>query len=109
MDSLVNFLKGCTSQHEQVGFILRSGEIVEVKNVCTDPKNGFQVSGEDLLQYSDDVVATWHTHPGATSNLSMGDYESFKNWPQWRHFIAGSDGIAEYYVDVDGELLRDDR
>jgi proteasome lid subunit RPN8/RPN11 len=105
VDALTDFLKNCHSQFEQVGFVLTSGEVVEVKNVCKDPTNGFVVSGEDLLRYSDDVVATWHTHPGATSNLSMSDYESFKNWPQWRHFIAGSDGVAEYYVE-DGELLR---
>ena len=77
------------------------------QNTCPDPRNGFQVSGDDLLRYDGQIVATWHTHPDASSNLSVGDYDSFMNWPEWRHYIAGDDGVAEYYVE-DGALLRAD-
>lgn len=83
---------------ERVGFILRSGEIVEVENICPQPTEGFEVRGEDLLRYHDEVVATWHTHPGKDSCLSASDYHGFRNYPYWDHYIIGVDGIQKYVV-----------
>lgn len=104
LDRLLEFYEG---DEERVGFILRNGEIVEVENVCHDPKNGFDVKGEDLIRYEHEMVATWHTHPGADSNLSQGDYESFRAWPNLRHYIIGQDGIRAYEV-RDGEVVNVD-
>ena len=49
---------------ERVGFILEDGELVEVENVCPEPEEGFEVRGEDLVEYAERAVASWHTHPG---------------------------------------------
>ncbi|BCJ91773.1 hypothetical protein IZ6_25080 [Terrihabitans soli] len=93
-----------TPGEERVGFILRSGEIVEVKNVCEKPEEGFEVSGDDLLKHLPEIVGTWHTHPSGSSNLSMEDMAGFLNWPDWEHFIVGQDGVTRYVVS-EGDLL----
>lgn len=91
---------------ERVGFILSSGEVVEVENVSDDPENAFKVSLEDIIAHEANATGTWHTHPGETSNLSVSDYKSFLNWPTLDHYIVGADGIACYRV-MDGDLIRD--
>lgn len=93
---------------ERVGFVLRSGEVVEVKNTAKDTDNAFAVSAEDLIAYEDEMVATFHTHPSCTSNLSGEDYVAFRNWPSVKHFIIGSDGVACYSVTSSGVVLRDE-
>ena len=83
-----------------MGFILKTGEIVEVENVCHDKENGFEVSGEDLMKYEDTAVATWHTHPGEdyTSNLTVADMTTYLSYPQLAHYIVGRDGVTCYVV-----------
>lgn len=102
-NSLKPFL---TPGPERVGFILKDLSVVEVNNICQDPENGFEVDTDDLMKYEDDIVATWHTHPGEgqTSNLSVADYLSFQNYPEWRHLIIGCDGISMFEV-VNGKVL----
>lgn len=99
MDALRFFLKGKMTGNERVGFILKSGEVVEVHNDSSSPIEGFSVSAESLLQYDGQVAATWHTHPGVSANLSAADYESFMNYPEWDHYIAGIDGIRRYFLE----------
>lgn len=89
---------------ERVGFILPDGTIVEFNNICPEPTEGFEVSGEDILSIVDVAVASWHTHPQTKSNLSVGDFQTFLNYPNMRHFIIGTDGISEFYVE-DNEVL----
>lgn len=89
---------------ERVGFVLKSGEVIEVENKCDNPEEGFDVSGTDIIRYSGDAVATWHTHPNVTANLSMNDYETFLNWSELDHYIIGTDGVVKYIV-VEGELI----
>ncbi len=89
---------------EHVGFVLPNDEMVEVKNMSDNPEGSFDVSGEDILKYEDIAVATWHTHPNGSSNLSAGDMETFLNWPNLDHFIVGTDGITKYVV-KDNEVL----
>lgn len=105
MDSLKDLLKP-DDEHERVGFVLQSGEIVEVENICHDPRGGFEVRGEDLMKYMGEAIATWHTHPGQDCNLSPNDWYGFKNYPNLRHYIIGTDGVAEYYVNDAGMVLR---
>ena len=100
----VDLLSKFEGDNERVGFIMPNDKIVEVQNVCSEPEDGFDVSPEDLLLYLDDAVATWHTHPKTTSNLSVRDFETFLFHPHLRHYIVGTDGISEYYVE-DGEVL----
>ena len=104
MDYMPKLLDFYEDGAERVGFILQSGEIVECENKCDQPEEGFEVSAEDLIRYCDDAVATWHTHPGANSNLSVGDYESFMSWPKLLHHIIGQDGLSTFMVH-DGAVI----
>lgn len=94
-----------TSEQERVGFVLASGEVVEVQNVAEDPKVSFSVSTEDLLKYEDEAIAAWHTHPKGGVNLSAEDYEAFMMWPDWDHYIIGSGQVAKYKVE-DGVVVK---
>ncbi len=89
---------------ERVGFVLNTGRVVELKNVCPEPKEGFEVSAADLQKYSDKVVASWHTHPGANANLTVEDARSFRDFPEWEHYIIGTDGVKRYLV-KDGAVI----
>lgn len=88
---------------ERVGFLLKDGKVVEVENIASDPLQAFQVSADDLLKYEGKAAATWHTHPGATRNLSVADYHTFLAWPELEHYIIGSNGVRHYQV-RDGEV-----
>lgn len=91
--------------HERVGFVMSRNKVVEVENIHDNPAEGFRVSGEDIAKHVGKAKATWHTHPGQSCNLSFEDYQTFLNWPTLRHYIIGTDGVAEYYVE-DGEVYR---
>ena len=91
---------------EHVGFVMSKNKVVQVENVSDSPATSFDVRGEDIIKYGDKALATWHTHPNGTSNLSAGDMETFLNWPDIPHYIIGTDGITKYIV-VDGEVLID--
>jgi proteasome lid subunit RPN8/RPN11 len=97
-DSLKDYLT--PDGPERVGFLLETGEVVEVKNICVDPINGFEVSGADLLKYEDTAVASWHTHPGDTydANLTEADRQSFLAYPNMCHYIVAQDGVRCYAV-----------
>lgn len=88
---------------ERCGFILKTGEIVEVPNICAEPEQGFDMRGEDLIKYPAISSATWHTHPDEDSNLSAGDYVTFLNWPELDHYIIGNDGVTKFQV-RDGDV-----
>ncbi len=96
-----------TEGPERVGFILANGDVVEVENVCSEPMNGFEVSGEDLIKHQD-AIGSWHTHPGQNSNLSTNDWYGFRSWSEWTHFIVGTDGVQSYRVD-EGRVLEDNK
>lgn len=92
---------------ERCGFITQTS-LVEVPNAHPDPVNGFDISTEHIIQYSDCAIATWHTHPGSPSNLSGDDYICFSNqWPGLLHFISGSDGVRCYKYDHDRAALME--
>lgn len=97
-----------TDGPERVGFVLKTGEVVEVQNICAHSDNGFEVSGADLVKYHDQVAATWHTHPSQNSNLSTNDWYGFRNYPEWLHLIIGTDGVSSYRVDQ-GRVLTDQK
>ena len=83
---------------ERAGVVLSDGEIVELVNEYADPENGAVLDLTPLIEISDQIVATWHTHPDATANLSSQDSESFVMWPQCLHAIVGTDGLRWYAV-----------
>jgi proteasome lid subunit RPN8/RPN11 len=85
---------------ERVGYVLSTGRVVEVPNISGDPENAFDVSGADVRKYAIDgaAIATWHTHPGKSANLSVDDYPAFRNFPNLKHYVIGSDGVRCYVV-----------
>ena len=94
------------SGKERGGFITKDGMVVEVENVHSDKENFFMFSCDDLNKLEDeDVVATFHTHPGKSSNLSTDDYDSFVNWENLLHFIIGKDKITCYKVSERGTVI----
>ena len=66
------------------------------------------MSPEDIMEHllDSETVATWHTHPGETSVLSVGDYDTFTSYPQLDHYIVGKDGVQRYEVDPEGVLIK---
>lgn len=91
---------------ERVGYVSKDGELVELTNVAPEPEVGFDVSGADILIVLDHGVATWHTHPGGSRNLSVGDYETFLTWNRFDHYIIGKDGVRRYFTQ-DGDLISE--
>jgi proteasome lid subunit RPN8/RPN11 len=83
---------------ERGGVILSDGTLVELPNNAEDPSFGYFTDVANLEPYEDDLWATWHTHPGATANLSVEDNETFVQWPDLLHAIVGTDGVRWYQV-----------
>lgn len=91
---------------ERVGLILNDGRVIELKNVAADPAKTFSVSPADMMQYEDEAIASWHTHPVTEADLSTEDYQAFLNWPDLLHLILGTDGLRGYVV-ARGTVLND--
>ena len=84
---------------ERGGFVLDDYTLHELTNLSETPTEGAILDIQDGdLHLLPRVIATWHTHPGATSNLSVGDAETFCQWPQQFHAIVGENGIRWYGV-----------
>ena len=90
---------------ERIGVILFDGTIIECENISHDKAHSAALSAENLVMFETLAAATWHTHPEASCNLSLDDYDAFLLWPQWRHWIIGNDGAACYEA-VDEEVIR---
>lgn len=97
-----------SSGPERAGFVLTNDRVVEVKNVCGDPENGFEIDPTEILAVENDLVGVWHTHPGASSNLSVDDHDGMKNWPHLTHFIIGKDGVRAYRVEAGSIMIHED-
>jgi len=85
---------------ERIGFLLPT-LLVEVKNISQKPEDGAVISAEDLIKYCDVAIAAWHTHPGASANLSEDDYPTFKAWGKIPHLVIGNDGVRCFQYDKD--------
>lgn len=103
-DKLRNFYN--ESGEERGGYITFEGNVFEVTNIHKDKDNYFMFSCEDLDKLSDEkVMATFHTHPDKSSNLSKEDYDAFVNWEKLLHFIIGKDKISCYKVSERGTVI----
>jgi proteasome lid subunit RPN8/RPN11 len=82
-----------TDTKERCGFVLKSGRVVEVKNIAPDPTTGYRVDPRKTIEWiskkRSPAVATWHTHPAGDPNLSHEDYATFLGWPDMTHYIVG--------------------
>lgn len=86
---------------ERCGFITEKG-ISEAKNIAAEPLEGFQIAGEEIIEYVENqsAWATWHTHPSVDCNLSGRDHAMFKMWSNLYHFVIGKDGIKCFKFDT---------
>lgn len=83
---------------ERCGLILPRNKIVEIKNSFPDPGEGFAMKYEDRKEYEDAMVATWHTHPKTSANLSSLDYRMFLSLPSQTHYIIAQGCIRSFVV-----------
>lgn len=86
------------SFRERCGFILKTGEVVEVQNIHPEPMHYFEVDDTELEKYRDRIAATWHTHIHDSANLSAEDYHNFLKHQDWPHYIISSKNVWLYYV-----------
>lgn len=84
---------------ERLGFVLSDGSIIELENVAEDSTTTGEARAEDIIKYCDDAVATWHTHPMGSCEMSEDDASHFRAWPGLDHYIIGEDGVKRYFVD----------
>lgn len=90
---------------ERCGFILKSGEVVEVKNIAQDPTREFEVSDKDFEKYYSEVAASWHTHINDFANLSLSDYYTFLNIPEWEHWVVSKFKSVKFKVQDQSVIL----
>lgn len=74
---------------ELCGLVLKDGTVRQLGNIHEEPVKGFHMDPEHLLEWIDEAVATWHTHPGRDPNLSEEDMAGFCQWPELSHHIIG--------------------
>lgn len=61
-------IRAYQNPHREVcGFITKSGIILDVENVATNPKDGFFMSPNEQFNimrlYKGNILGMWHTHP----------------------------------------------
>jgi proteasome lid subunit RPN8/RPN11 len=63
--SLFNTLaeKARATNEEICGFILRSGEIVELQNIAEDKIETWMIDPRHFLKYKKEIEAIYHSHP----------------------------------------------
>lgn len=92
---------------ERCGFILKSGEVVEVENIAEAPELEFEVSEEDFEKYYADTVASWHTHTNEFANLSLADYYTFLALPEWEHWVVSKLKSVKFSVKSGSVILEE--
>ena len=77
LEQIVNLCKGNDSEndHEQCGWILNNGDVIEVKNIASEPTTTAQYSH---IPQKHEILASWHSHPGGNycAKFSDSDLES---------------------------------
>lgn len=51
-----------------------------------------------------DAVATWHTHPKTSANLSSSDWRMFKAQDSLKHYIVSEHEVRGYFI-ANGKVL----
>lgn len=92
------------SGKERGGYVT-SDSVVECENSSED--DNFYIPDYNTLDKmsEEDVVATFHTHPSKSANLSKEDFSSFQNWGHLLHFIVGNNGVMCYKVNNKGNVV----
>jgi len=79
---------------ERCGVINLEHQVLEVTNHSDTPERTFTFVIEDI----EGNVATWHSHPSGSANLSIDDYRFFQSWPNQMHFIICQSEVRCYIV-----------
>ncbi len=97
MKSLFRFYKEDDTQ-ESCGFILDKSRAIQLKNIHSEPTEGFEIDPAETLAYIDRLKGIWHTHPGELAVLSGEDKLYMEQWPELSHYVIGKDGVRKYVV-----------
>lgn len=88
---------------EACGFIMEDGDIIEIRNVATNPAKGFRMDKSQLFEKLSDridfIQGIWHTHPSGSLRPSHTDLNAIKIGaiqPNWDYWIVTSEDIAYY-------------
>ena len=86
---------------EVCGFIMENGDIVEIRNVATNPHRAFRMDHKHMVEKlsgrEDFIAGIWHTHPKGTTTPSHADLNAIKigavqrNWDYW---IVTADSVT---------------
>lgn len=90
---------------ELCGVIYEDGTVVSLPNIHPNPRDNFAMSVEPLQDPK--VIATWHTHPRTSANLSVEDYRAFVQFPRLRHYVVAATEIWCYRMAGDILVLDD--
>lgn len=92
-------MAGKVGEPERGGLILDDHTLVEIENHSETPLEGAVLSLQpEHLALLPRAIGTWHTHPGSTANLSVGDSQTFTAWPDMLHAIVGEEETRWYAV-----------
>lgn len=90
---------------EVCGFVMESGELLEIRNISLAPQRHFKMDRQQLVEKlaprdPDDFIAgIWHTHPRGTTMPSHTDLDGIKCGaiqPNWAYYIVTAEGVFEY-------------
>lgn len=99
IEKLLLAMLGEPGTPERGGFVMSDGSLMELENLSDKPNDGAALNPTvEQLERLPEARATWHTHPGTTANLSVGDFETFVGWANMLHAIVGTDGVRWYGV-----------
>ncbi len=87
--STIHTLKvSLTSNTEKIWLILKNPtQILEVENCSGFPEESFEIPFDTLGDLYPRIVGTIHSHTSGGANLSIADFETFKNLTSMVHFI----------------------
>lgn len=90
---------------ELCGVVMKDGTVKVLPNLHPEPRDNFAMDASVLDD--PEVVATWHTHPRTSPNLTVADYRAFRQFPRLRHYIVGAAELWCYRMHDDILVLDD--
>ena len=95
-----------SSPHEACGFVMESGDIIEIRNVASNSMREFKMDRNQMIEKlsgrEDFIYGIWHTHPSGSSSLSSTDIEAIYcgaiQW-NWHYWIVTKSEVVEYPID----------
>ena len=95
------------SSVERCGYVMDTGEVVEAKNIASDPSKNFCMDIDDLIEIfcgkdPRKVVGMFHTHPSNSTSPSKTDIIGWPGSRNLRYWIVTNDGVFEWEKDDRG-------